>query len=122
MSNAKDTAHRLRLDRNKQLIKRMRSGETLTTFSSFSSWFPPRPMIEKDPEAVAKLYGEDGQKMRSGLKDQIEKDGPTTTVEYGDITEAERIESQIRLVDENTVAAESTKKDKDAQVIQFPGS
>lgn len=47
----------LRQDRNSELVRRMRTGEQLSSFSSQSSWFPPRPMIEKDSDAIKKLYG-----------------------------------------------------------------
>jgi len=36
----------------------MNNGESLTTFSNASSWFPPRPVIEKDRQLMVKLYGE----------------------------------------------------------------
>jgi len=45
-----------RKERNKDLIKRMKKGETLSSFSSESSWFPPRPTIQKDKKAMDKLY------------------------------------------------------------------
>jgi hypothetical protein len=47
----------LRHDRNSELVRRMRTGEQLTSFNSQSSWFPPRPIIEKDQGAIHKLYG-----------------------------------------------------------------
>lgn len=47
----------LRTDRNSELVRRMRTGEQLTSFNSQSSWFPPRPIIEKDQGAIHKLYG-----------------------------------------------------------------
>ncbi len=47
----------LRQDRNSELVRRMRNGDTLTSFNSQSSWFPPRPVIEKDPNAIHQLYG-----------------------------------------------------------------
>ncbi len=47
----------LRKKRNQDLIKRMREGDSLKTMDSFSSWYPPRPIIKKDPQAVSKLYG-----------------------------------------------------------------
>ena len=46
-----------RKSRNRDLIDRMRSGEPLTSFDSRSSWFPPRPTIEKDSADLAKVYG-----------------------------------------------------------------
>jgi hypothetical protein len=59
MSNLKTSQDRLRIDRNRELIRRMNAGENLNSFSSASSWFPPRPIIEKDPQALAQLYGSD---------------------------------------------------------------
>lgn len=49
---------KLRDERNAELLRRMRNGESMTSFSSASSWFPPRPVIEKDAKEVARLYGE----------------------------------------------------------------
>lgn len=48
---------RLRREHNQDLIRRMRNGESLTSFDSQASWYPPRPTITKDPKAIAKLYG-----------------------------------------------------------------
>lgn len=48
----------LRKDRNFDLIRRMQSGEPISSFNSQSSWYPPRPVIEKDGGAIAKLYGD----------------------------------------------------------------
>jgi len=47
----------LRRQHNQELIRKMRNGEPLTSFDSKASWFPPRPIIAKDPEALAQLYG-----------------------------------------------------------------
>jgi hypothetical protein len=56
---------------NEQLIRRMKSGEPLWSYDSKASWFPPRPMIEKDPEAIKRLYaeGSDAQSTKSPYKD-----------------------------------------------------
>ena len=54
--------HRLQKEQNKRrvmnqdVIYRMRKGESLSSYNSFSSWFPPRPLVKKDKEAVTKLY------------------------------------------------------------------
>ena len=48
----------LRKERNSELVRRMRNGEQLSSFSSTGSWFPPRPTIEKDKTAINKLYGQ----------------------------------------------------------------
>jgi hypothetical protein len=47
----------IRKKHNMDLIRRMRDGDPLKSFDSRASWFPPRPVIEKDEKAVAKLYG-----------------------------------------------------------------
>ena len=47
----------LRKERNADVIRRMQSGDQLSSFNSYSSWFPPRPIIEKDSKAVKALYG-----------------------------------------------------------------
>lgn len=59
----------LRKSRNADVLKRMKEGESLNSFDSNSSWFPPRPMVEKDPDAVKKLYGK-GTKVLSSQKDE----------------------------------------------------
>ena len=42
--------------RNEQLIRRMKAGEPLWSYDSKASWFPPRPIIEKDASAIKRLY------------------------------------------------------------------
>ncbi len=41
---------------NRKVLKKMEKGEVLSSFNNQSSWFPPRPIIQKDKKAVAKLY------------------------------------------------------------------
>lgn len=50
-------AKNLRDERNSELLRRMANGEKLSSFNSFDSWYPPRPVTEKDPEAINELYG-----------------------------------------------------------------
>ena len=47
---------------NLDLLRRMRTGEALYSFDSQSSWYPPRPILEKDAKALTELYGKDGEK------------------------------------------------------------
>lgn len=47
----------LRKLHNKELIERMHSGEALWSFDCKASWYPPRPVIKKDPKAINQLYG-----------------------------------------------------------------
>ncbi|MCX6128971.1 MAG: hypothetical protein NTX25_07890 [Proteobacteria bacterium] len=49
----------LRRERNSELLRRMRNGDQLASFNSQASWFPPRPIIQKDSLAIQELYGED---------------------------------------------------------------
>ena len=77
---------------NEQLIRRMKSGEPLWSYDSKASWFPPRPMIEKDPEAIKRLY----------------KDGGNEESQYKDPT-VRHIEGRLKIV---ASQAESKKSDK----------
>ena len=51
-----------RKKKNKDLLDRMKKGENLSSFSKEESWFPRRPSIPKDQEAIEKLYGKDPDK------------------------------------------------------------
>jgi hypothetical protein len=42
---------------NQDIIERMKSGDTLQRYTAQSSWFPPRPVIKKDSQAIEILYG-----------------------------------------------------------------
>lgn len=55
----------LRKQHNLDLIRRMRKGEELFKYDSQASWFPPRPCIAKDPDAVSRLYGSEGSNVSS---------------------------------------------------------
>lgn len=57
----------LRSDRNSDVVRRMRNGEQLTSFNSQSSWYPPRPIIEKDQGAIRKLYGRAAKALKPEL-------------------------------------------------------
>jgi hypothetical protein len=56
MSESTRDSSNLRKAHNAELIRRMMKGESLTSFDSQSSWYPPRPVIEKDPSEIARLY------------------------------------------------------------------
>lgn len=45
-----------RTKRNRDLVKRMRSGEPLGSFNTEDSWFPSRPVLQKDKKVIDKLY------------------------------------------------------------------
>jgi hypothetical protein len=56
MQGRSDEEEKIRKQRNSELIKRMREGDPLRTHDATSSWYPPRPVISKDSEAVQKIY------------------------------------------------------------------
>lgn len=57
MSESK--AERARKEKNKDLVERMRRGESLSQFDKEESWYPKRPKIKKDKKELDRLYGED---------------------------------------------------------------
>ncbi len=59
MSKALDTMRTkvTRQKHNLEIIQRMRSGDSLQRYSAQSSWYPPRPVVKKDSDAIQFLYG-----------------------------------------------------------------
>jgi hypothetical protein len=49
-----------RKDFNEDILKRLKAGEPLQDPSTLT-WFPPRPIIQKDPNAIKNLYGNDAK-------------------------------------------------------------
>jgi hypothetical protein len=62
----------LRKERNADILRRMRNGDQLASFNSYASWFPPRPIIQKDIHAVKELYGNDVVAMNASQGDARE--------------------------------------------------
>jgi hypothetical protein len=58
-------AKNLRSAHNSDLVRRMRNGENLTSFDSHSSWFPPRPVIEKDKSDLVRLFSDKAHSEKS---------------------------------------------------------
>jgi len=58
MSDDLKDPSKLRQNRNQDLLRKMKSGESLSSFNSMMSWYPDRPPIEKDPELMKQLYGQ----------------------------------------------------------------
>lgn len=50
----------LRDQRNQDILKRMNEGDPLTSYDGSSSWFPPRPIIEKNTQEMARVYDSAG--------------------------------------------------------------
>ena len=46
-----------RAEHNRQLLEKMRKGESLALIPTQATWFPPRPIIQKDQKAMGRLYG-----------------------------------------------------------------
>jgi len=61
-----------RQKRNAELIRKMKKGESLTSFTTDGSWFPPRPVIKKDKKLVSKLHGL--EEIKDGSGPQLVKD------------------------------------------------
>ncbi len=61
MSSNFKSSDKIRRERNAELLRRMKNGEVLTSYESAASWFPPRPIIEKDRRAIERLYGSNAQ-------------------------------------------------------------
>ncbi len=61
----------LRQERNTELLRRMVNGEKLSSFNSVDSWYPPRPIVEKDEQAINQLYGGDvDERLQNAGKDK----------------------------------------------------
>ena len=56
MNDSNKNPSQIRRQHNSELIRKMRNGESMTSFDSKASWFPPRPTIEKDKREMARLY------------------------------------------------------------------
>ncbi len=50
------TSEIARKKRNEEIIRKMKSGESLAAMSTEASWFPPRPIIKKDKDALEVLF------------------------------------------------------------------
>ena len=72
ISNEKSS--NLRRERNADLLRRMNTGESMSSFNSFSSWYPPRPIIEKNGDAIAKLYGNNVSKLVPSTGNSVDED------------------------------------------------
>ena len=72
--NLKEKIKKQRQRHNAELIQKMRDGESLTSFDAMSSWFPPRPTIEKDKRAIEKLYSLGAKKTSQDKSTSAQKD------------------------------------------------
>lgn len=53
-----------RMQRNRDLLRRMESGANLSLMSPEQTFFPPRPLIKKDKEIIQALYGKEPPKKK----------------------------------------------------------
>ena len=47
-----------RIDKNKELVSRMKNGESLALIDRAATWWPPGKIIEKDKVAIKAIYGD----------------------------------------------------------------
>jgi hypothetical protein len=69
MNDQKKSLEQIRKERNLEILRKMKAGESLSSFDTLSSWFPSRPKIEKDPNALKVLYGSPESKLSLLPKD-----------------------------------------------------
>jgi len=53
----KEKEEKKRKDLNENILRRLKAGEALQE-PSFLTWYPPRPIIQKDKDAIKNLYGD----------------------------------------------------------------
>lgn len=58
-SSLSQSASFLRRRHNRDVLRRMHRGDPLQNMDPGSTWFPPRPSIKKDWEAISRLYLQD---------------------------------------------------------------
>jgi len=88
------TPEQVRRDQNADTLAKFKRGESLSLVDSTATWWPPRPIIKKDQEGMAKLYGTQVPDMRRetdtkrhntilalrNVRDDVADDTPTQTV------------------------------------------
>lgn len=57
IKNQQKEREQRRKKNNEDLVAKMKAGLPLFSYSNQSSWFPPRPKIQKDEKAIQTLYG-----------------------------------------------------------------
>lgn len=50
-----------RAEKNRDLIERMKAGENLALYDPADTFFPPRPLVEKNKDAIRRLYSNGGE-------------------------------------------------------------
>lgn len=68
-----DKDKELRERRNAEMIRRLKAGDTFTAVDAYDTWYPPRPINEKDMDAVCRLYGIDQSKVKLIKSDDIDQ-------------------------------------------------
>lgn len=58
MSFFEQRLRQIRAAENKDLVKRYKNGEVHAVIDAEALFWPPRPVIQKDKEAIKKLYGD----------------------------------------------------------------
>lgn len=62
-----------RSERNKDLVERMKRGESLSTVDAAATFWPPRPIIKKDPTALEAIHGKVDESGQKGTDDDARR-------------------------------------------------
>lgn len=73
---------------NSDLIRRMRNGEQLNAVDSKASWYPPRPVIKKDTNEMARLYTGVERRKTPRVADGVHLNVVTLTKAPGSVDDA----------------------------------
>ena len=63
------TPEEMRKAENDSIIERFKRGEGLSRISSSATWFPPRPIIKKDPKALEFVFSKNKEDDTNGIID-----------------------------------------------------
>ena len=77
MKSSKSKIKNLRRERNAEVLRKLKNGDYLSSFNSYASWYPPRPIIEKSVEDINRLYGTDKKAVDEKVADHVEDSGTT---------------------------------------------
>ena len=70
INNLEEKNKKKRKEINDSIIRRLKTGDALQDPSRLT-WFPPRPIIEKDKEAVRSIYGKDAKIVGPNKPDKV---------------------------------------------------
>jgi len=74
------TESTLRRQHNSELIRRMRNGDSLNAIDSRASWFPPRPILQKDAREMSRVYNQTVTRMAGASPKAPEDNGKVVSI------------------------------------------